>query len=60
MTPADTLQVIYEALALARDTRIDDVTNDTDGEILLTTTEGDKKQAWIVSAASITETRAVD
>jgi len=59
MTATGVLDLIYHALALAKDARIHDVTNDTDGEILLTTDEGGQKQAWVLAADALVETDPV-
>ena len=55
MDATDIMDLLFHALVDAADARIADVTQSEDG-ILLTTTHGERTQAWRIQRSALTET----
>lgn len=63
MEEHEVIDIIFGALRKADDNRINDVTRDGDHksvEIVLTTDDGEKKQAWVISSRAIKEVEATE
>lgn len=58
MTEKDILEIIYTALRAHQDPRINDVTNEADGDVdqIVITTEDGPAQVWVLGSVSICET----
>ncbi len=59
MDANEIMDLLFHALVYAQDARITDVTQSEDG-ILLTTTHGDRVQAWRISRSALAETALPD
>ena len=56
MNGKEALGIIYTALRLANNKKINDVQMDTPDELVLTTDDGKQYQAWVIKADQLTET----
>ncbi len=59
MKADEVLRMVYGCLRVAKEARINDVTMENDhkdGEIILTTDDGERKQVWVISSRNIVET----
>jgi hypothetical protein len=59
MTSTQVAELIRFALSQSKDPRVDDVTQDSDGEsrqIILTTDDGSNKQVWVIDPTDFVET----
>jgi len=59
MDATDIMDLLFHALVYAEDARITDVTQSEDG-ILLTTTHGERTQAWRIPRSALAETVPVE
>jgi len=59
MTSTQVAELIRFALSQSKDPRVDDVTQDSDGEsrqVVLTTDDGTNKQVWVIDPTDFVET----